>query len=103
MDWGGCSSTQCLPGDGSSLPASNDTYKGFGLGVSDITDYGGGADTLDLSPLSSDEATFEFSGDTLVIYLGNLTSQVRISNYLSSQQFRIEKIVFSDTTVTNVA
>ncbi len=102
VDWGGCSSTQCLPGDGSSLPASNDTYKGFGFGISNITAYGGRADTLDLSHLSSDEATFEFSGDILIIYLGNLTSQVQVSNYLSSRQFRIEKIVFSDTTITSV-
>jgi Ca2+-binding RTX toxin-like protein len=100
VDWGGCSATQCLaPGP---LPASNDTYKGFGLGISDIKDYGGSADTLDLSHMSSDEASFEFSGNTLVIYLGGLTSQVRISDYLTSQQFRMEKIVFSDTTVTNV-
>jgi len=101
-DWGGCSSTQCLSGNGSSLPASNDTYRGFGFGTSYITDYGGSADTLDLSHVSSDEAHFEFSGDTLVIYLGNLTSQVHISNYLSSQQFRVERIVFSDTTVSSV-
>jgi hypothetical protein len=52
--------------------------------------------------MSSDEATFEFSGNDQVIYLGGLTSQVRISSYLSSHQFRIEKIVFSDATVTNV-
>jgi hypothetical protein len=95
VDRGGCSSTQCLPGDGSSLPASNDTYKSFGFGISNITDYGGSADTFDLSYLSSDEVTFEFSGDTLLIYLGNLTSQVQISNYLSSQQFRIERLVYS--------
>jgi Ca2+-binding RTX toxin-like protein len=102
VDWGGCSSTQCLAGNGSSLPASNDTYRGFGLGISHIKDYGGSADTLDLSHMSSDEASFEFSGNDLVIYLGGLTSQVRISDYLSSQQFRIEKIAFSDTTATNV-
>jgi Ca2+-binding RTX toxin-like protein len=97
-DWGGCSATQCpapVP-----LPASDDTYKGFGLGINHITDYGGSADTLDLSHLSSEEATFEFSGNTLVIYLGGLTSQVRIYDYQSSRQFRIEKIVFSDITVT---
>jgi hypothetical protein len=69
---------------------------------SHVTDYGGSADTLDLGHLSSDEAHFEFSGDTLVIYLVNLTSQVRISNHLTSRQFRVEKIVFSDTTVTGV-
>jgi Ca2+-binding RTX toxin-like protein len=99
VDWGGCSS-QCLAPV--PLPASNDTYKGLKSGTSYITDYGGNADTLDLSHLSSDEAHFEFSGDTLVIYLGGVNTQVQISNYLSSQQFRIEKIVFSDTTVTGV-
>jgi len=100
VDWGGCSSTQCLaPGP---LAASNDTYKGLKSGTSYITDYGGSADTLDLSYLSSDEVHFEFSGNTLVIYLGGVNTQVQISNYLSSQQFRIEKIVFSDTTITSV-
>lgn len=101
-DWGGCSSAQCLPGNGSSLPASNDTYKGFRLGTSYITDYGGNADTLDLSPLSSDEVHFELSGDTLIIYLGSVNNQVQILNYLSSRQFRIERIMFSDTTVTKI-
>jgi hypothetical protein len=52
--------------------------------------------------VGSDEVIFEFSGDTLLIYLGNLTSQVQISNYLSSQQFRIERMVFSDTTIISV-
>jgi len=98
VDWGGCSSSQCLgPGP---LPASNDTYSGFGF--SNITDYGGSPDTLDPSHVPLDEATFEFSDDALIIYLGNLTSQVQISNYLSSRQFRIERIAFSDTTITSV-
>lgn len=100
VDWGGCSSTQCLaPGP---LAASNDTFKGLKSGTSYITDYGGSADTLDLSHLSSDEVHLEFSGNTLVIYLGGVNTQVQISNYLSSQQFRIEKMVFSDTTITSV-
>ncbi len=98
VDWGVCSSSQYLgPGP---PPASNDTYSGFGF--SNITDYGGSPDTLDLSHVPLDEATFEFSDDALIIYLGNLTSQGQISNYLSSRQFRIEKIVFSDTTITSV-
>jgi Ca2+-binding RTX toxin-like protein len=100
VDWGGCSSTQCLAPV--PLPASNDTYGGFKSGTSYITDYGGNADTLDLSHLPSDEAHFEFSGDTLVIYLGTVNNQVHIFNYLTSRQFRIEKLVFSDTTITGL-
>lgn len=100
VDWGGCSSSQCLgPGP---LPASNDRYAGLDPGTTNITDYGGGADTLDLGHLPSDEAHFEFSGDALVIYPGTVNTRVEISNYLASPQFRVEKIVFSDTTVTGV-
>jgi hypothetical protein len=100
VDRGGCSSTQCLvPGP---LPASDDTYRGLTSGTSHITDYGGNTDTLDLGYLSSDEAHFEFSGNTLVTYLGTVNAQVQIDNYPSSPQFCIERIVFSDVTVTSV-
>ena len=34
--------------------------------------------------------------------LNNLTTQAQICNHLSFQQFGIERIVFSDTTVTGV-
>ncbi|HEX2182285.1 MAG TPA: calcium-binding protein [Rubrobacteraceae bacterium] len=38
----------------------------------------------------------------MVIYLGTVNARAEISNYLSSPQFRVEKVVFSDTTVTSV-
>jgi hypothetical protein len=103
VDWGGCSSTQCLVSEVSPLPASNDTYRNIKSGTSYIKDYGGTADTLDLSQIASYEAHFEFSGNTLVIYAGSVTNQIQITDYSTrvngSPQFRIERIVFSDTTV----
>jgi hypothetical protein len=99
VDWGGCSSTQCLASG--PLPASNDTYKGFKSGTNYIEDFGGNADTLDLSQIASYEAHFEFSGDMLVIYAGSIGNQIQIDHY-TTPQFRIERIVFSDTTVTGV-
>jgi hypothetical protein len=52
--------------------------------------------------LPSDEAHFEFSGDDLVIYPVTINTRVEVSNYLISPLFRVEKVVFSDTTIPSV-
>ncbi len=38
----------------------------------------------------------------MVKYPGTANTRVEVSNYLTSPQFRVEKIAFSDTTVTRM-
>jgi Ca2+-binding RTX toxin-like protein len=102
IDWGGCAVDQCLVGNGQALPASNDIFKDIGAGLVYVEDYGGSKDILDLSEYDSEAAHFELDGDTLIIYNGSVVNQIQILNYLDPQ-FRIERIVFADTTITNVA
>jgi Ca2+-binding RTX toxin-like protein len=97
-DYGGCAPVCAV--SGASIPASDDTYKGFKSGSSSVIDFGGTKDVVDLTPLASYDAYFEVSGQSLVIYISG-TDKVTISGYFTSRH-RIERIVFSDTTITGV-
>ena len=98
------------------LPASNDTYKGFGRhgGTVFVTDFGGTGDVLDLRPFAVGDVYVDAvnldSGDntteeSLQIVTGDST-QVLVRGHFSSfvpyapnnQKGQIEKIIFADGT-----
>jgi Ca2+-binding RTX toxin-like protein len=106
IDMGGCTpeadtSAECP----TALAASNDTYKGFRRGSVLVKDYGGTADSVDLRPLSSEDVTFEQDEGDFYIHTGPNES-VRLyraaETGFDAVRFRIEKIVFSDITLTGV-
>lgn len=85
------------------LPASNDTYKGFkGEGFVTVIDRGGTSDTVDLRPLESTDVTFDqvFEEDLRIITGTNSAVSIRRGAGINPahDRFRVENIVFSDTT-----
>ena len=81
------------------LDPSADTYKGFVSGFTKVQDEGGSGDVVDLRQVASYDAHFDVAGDDLVIHTTSNADGVVILGYFTADG-RIEKIVFSDTTIT---
>jgi hypothetical protein len=101
------------PGGNPTIAASNDVFKGFADNTGDdyVLDWGGSADVLDMRPFATDDVyiaplDFDAGGvESLQIVTGP-SSQVLILGHFSpyggsSQDGRMERIVFADQTITD--
>ena len=80
----------------------NDTYiYNLGDGHDTIKDYIGTADVLKFGKgISPEDIRFSFIGDDLRIVVGNEVGSIRIKNFLSNSNYRIETIAFEDSSTT---
>jgi hypothetical protein len=99
LDRGGVPERPTFP----ALPPSNDTYTGYKSGHLTISDDGGSGDVLDLRPRKTTDVSFARDANNLRLITGPAQDDViEIVDYFATTR-KIEKIVFTDRTITGIA